>query len=161
MRLTGILLVALGLAGCKPRQVLLAPMQDNAPTLVYKTKGDYQNLVPVTLSADGKEIIAYPHPKDVMDGEIFRKPFPLKKGYWLDQQGVGPYTAFLNLTYEEYAKRTEPLPLDSMLLLVKEANPFTELYDAGPRNALKDPVEELNQRIKAGDLPTRWRVVSR
>ena len=34
-------------------------------TFIYKTKGDYNNLVPVILSDDKTNISSYPHPKDI------------------------------------------------------------------------------------------------
>jgi hypothetical protein len=36
--------------------------------LVYKTKGDYKNYVPVMLSDDKSRIISYPDPKDIKAG---------------------------------------------------------------------------------------------
>ncbi len=59
------------------------------PTIVYKTKGDYNKLVPVLLSNDKSEIISYPHPKALMVGGQLALPTILEKGYLLDNRGVG------------------------------------------------------------------------
>ena len=73
----------------------------SAPALLYKTKGDYADLVPVTLSEDRLSIVAYPAPSDLA-GHLPR-PTALAQGYWLDNRGIGPNTAFLKLTYADYA----------------------------------------------------------
>lgn len=140
---------------CSNNAVKLLPASAKAPLLVYKTKGDYSKLVPVMLSADKSEIISYPHPNDVKSGEDLRLPMELKKGYLLDQQGISAQVAFLNMTYKEYASLTEPLPLDSMFMLIKDADPLIELYQLGFHGDYKDPEKEINGLIKKDELATR------
>ena len=65
------------------------------PVLVYKTKANYNNLVPVILSDGKTEIVSYPHPKDLIKGSRFPLPFILNDGYLLDNRGIGKNVAFL------------------------------------------------------------------
>jgi len=110
-----IILLLLPIAGCflsnrcgkksKPRDVENIAIQftDGPAAMVYKTRSNYGNLVPVLLSEDKTEIVSYPHPSDiVIDGE-YPLPTPLGGGYLLDNRGSSEHTAFLGLTYEAYA----------------------------------------------------------
>ena len=72
--------------------------------IVYKTRADYSKLVPVILSADKSKIVSYPDVKDINNNGNFPYPSPLKKGYLLDNRGIGPDVAFIRLTYEEFAR---------------------------------------------------------
>src|ERR1035437_2915807 len=78
--------------------------------LVYKTKGNYKNLVPVLLSPDRKRVVSYPGPGDLKTGDEYAVPVLLHNGYLLDRRGVGWHTAFIKLTYEEYSKLTTVPP---------------------------------------------------
>lgn len=130
----------------------LVPASDNAPLMVYKTKADYSKLVPVILSADKSEIVSYPHPNDIKSGDDLRLPLKLKKGYLLDQQGINAQVAFLSMTYQQYARMSNPLNLDSMFALIKDADPLLELYQVGVHGEYEDPEKEINALIKKGEL---------
>lgn len=134
------------------RQSTPITLSDTASLIMYKTKADYSSYVPVRLSADGKQIIAFPAPQDVKKGEHYRYPLQLKEGYWLDQQGVGPHTAFLDITYPEYAAlTTAPTPTQLMQrILVKQ--PFTEMYACGKASDYEDIESVLNEMIVKGKL---------
>lgn len=69
--------------------------------IVYKTNGDFLHNVPITLSADRKEIISYPAPSDISEASL---PVQLDEGYLLDRRGIGPNTAFTVYTYKEYSE---------------------------------------------------------
>lgn len=113
--------------------------------VVYKTKADYRNLIPVALSEDKARIISYPGPTDVKLAEGYMKPSKLKKGYLLDNQGIGKNVAFLNISYEEYAKMGKPLSRDEMFAKIVDKDPLLELYDCGER---KDKQSSLIKRLK-------------
>ncbi|MCM1005645.1 MAG: hypothetical protein NC402_05035 [Prevotella sp.] len=69
--------------------------------IVYQTTGDNaMDLVPITLSADGKSVVSYPAPSDLNEGQT---PINLGDGWWLDRRGIGPNTVFTTYTYEQYA----------------------------------------------------------
>lgn len=72
------------------------------PILVYKTKKNYNNLVPLLLNDDKTQIVSYPDPHDVKVGSAFLLPTSLQNGYLLDNKGIGINVAFLKYTYEEY-----------------------------------------------------------
>lgn len=75
------------------------------PTMIYKIKEDsYKTLVPVMLSADKSEIIAYPSKHDLYKNNEYTYPTALIKGYYLDNRGISAQTAFLKLSYEMYLK---------------------------------------------------------
>lgn len=68
--------------------------------IVYQTSGDNaMDLVPITLSADGKSIVSYPAPGDLNDGQT---PINLGDGWWLDRRGLSAHSVFTTYTYEEY-----------------------------------------------------------
>lgn len=125
------------------------------PALVYKTKADYTNLVPVMLSDDKSVIVSYPHPTDVKQGDVMKTPTALKKGYWLDNKGIGKNVAFLKLTYAEYATLNEAPSLDEMMSMIVDKDPLTELCNCGNKTALTSPIEQLNNLIDSGILRTK------
>lgn len=129
------------------------------PALVYKTKADYANRVPVLLSEDKTEIIAYPHPADLRVGEAFLIPTVLNEGYLLDNKGIGANVAFLSYTYEEYNKLPEVPSLKELYDKILDKDPLTELCNCGSKKALTEPEAQLNTIIKKGALRTVCKVV--
>ena len=121
------------------------------PVLVYKTRKDYSDLVPVGFR--DKKIISYPHPRDLKVGGQLVLPTPLADGYWLDNRGISENTAFLRYTYEEYAALPDP-PADLYQSLL-DTDPLLELWNCGPRNSYSNPASELNSLVKSGNLESR------
>ncbi len=109
----------------------------NLPVLVYKTKKDYSKNVPVILSPDGKSIVSFPAPGDVVGGNKKWAPQRLKSGYLLDHIGVGRNVAFLKYTYDEYAKMPSVPDEKNILEAVIDKNPLVVLYDCGARKDFK------------------------
>jgi len=118
--------------------------------IIYKTKANYSMLVPVGLSADKKEIVSYPDPKDVKDDSGFYYPTALKNGYWMDNIGVGVNTGYLGMSLKEYYQLKEPLSLAEMMAMLVDLNPFTEMWNCGNRESVS--VDELNKIIKNNGL---------
>lgn len=87
--------------------------------IIYKTNGNYNDLVPVNLNPDGT-LLSYPDPTDV--GE-FSTPLPLEGGWLLDRRGgIGAGTRFTRWTYSEYhALPQVPSPQQLLDNLVPEA----------------------------------------
>ncbi|MDR1879119.1 MAG: hypothetical protein LBQ64_06105 [Bacteroidales bacterium] len=114
------------------------------PTVVYKAKKKYDKKVAITLSDDKKSITSYPHPSDVSASSY---PTPLKKGYRLDNRGIGKNTAFISLTYEEYAALQKVPSLSELYGMIIDKDPVKAMYDC--RNCIKnaDLVHELNRII--------------
>jgi hypothetical protein len=137
------------------------------PTLVYRTRADYDTLVPILLSEDKIEIISYPHPGDLRrmkEGKPalspdYPYPTPLEGGYRLDNRGVGLQVAFLKLSYRAYAAREQAPSLAELEALILDRDPLTELCDCGNRQAFSDPVLQINKLIVLGRLKEVCRVL--
>lgn len=68
--------------------------------VIYKTNGDYDNNVTITLNDSGQAPVSYPGPGDVGTQST---PLRLADGWLLDRRGsIGPKTVFLSYTYDEY-----------------------------------------------------------
>jgi len=127
--------------------------------IVYKTKKNYNKNVPVILSYDKSKIVSYPDPSDVRTDNGYAVPTKLKHGYLLDNRGIGLNVAFLKLTYNEYAALHQAPSLDSMYNMIIDKDPLLELYDCGSRYEMVDPVKEINELIKKGELRKNCKVV--
>lgn len=130
----------------KKDEMVIGGEQQLAPAIVYKTRADYRNFVPVTLNSDRNAIQSYPAPSDVYYNGQLAIPTELANGYLLDNRGINAQSAFLNITYEEYSQLKE-ISLDFLWQRIKDATPLLELYHCGNRSELKNEVEELNQII--------------
>ncbi len=120
----------------------------SAPVFIYKTSNDYFNNVPVTLSPDKSKIISYPHPTDLKKGNEYSTPTKLENDYLLDNRGINLNTAFLKLTYYEYAKLKTAPSLTELKSLIVDDNPITELYNCGLKSNFDDIEKQLNEIIK-------------
>ncbi|MBX2984811.1 MAG: hypothetical protein LC109_13735 [Bacteroidia bacterium] len=129
------------------------------PAFIYKTKKDYGNMVPVLMNDDKTEIVSYPHPTDLYPADMLLLPTPLNNGYILDNKGINKNVAFLNITYQEYAKLTEPPTLEEMKGMLLDINPLTELCDCGNKNAFDNIEKQLNELIDAKQLRTKCKVI--
>jgi hypothetical protein len=127
-------------------------LADTAPVIVYKSREDFSAYVPVRLSEDGSRIVSFPAPQDLKSGEHFLRPIRLKQGYWLDQQGVGLTTAFLRLTYEEYAALKSPPAPQQLIDQILVKAPFVEMYHCGRVTDFKDAPKEINEIIRKDEL---------
>lgn len=115
--------------------------------LVYKTKKDYYNLVPVILSEDKSQIISYPHKSDLIVGSEYSLPTILHRGYLLDNRGISKNVAFLKLTYEEYFNFEEIPTIQELFEYIIDSDPLIELCDCGNRTTFKNMVVQLNELI--------------
>jgi hypothetical protein len=122
------------------------------PALVYKTRKDYSNNVAVILSDDKKTIVSYPDPKDITKENNYLKPTKLKKGYLLDNRGVGPNVAYLKMTCAQYAALPKAPSLNALMKMIIDKNPMTELYNCGNRYVYKNVAGDLDSVIQAGKL---------
>ena len=124
------------------------------PVYIYKTRNDYYDKVPVTLSDQKDEVVNFPDPRDVFNGEDYTYPTELESGYLLDNRGINENTAFLNITYEEYNSLPTVPNTDELYGMILDKDPFTELYYCGKRYDYPDIVAELNKRIIENKLDT-------
>ncbi len=99
---------------------------DRPKAIVYRTDGDYQSNVSITLSSDGGRVMSFPAPSDV--STEMSTPIVLHKGYLLARNGVSRNTAFLDYTYDEYSKlHATPSPTELLKHILKR-NAVTEAY---------------------------------
>lgn len=129
------------------------------PTMVYKTKKDYQNNVPIILSDDGNQIVSYPDPKDLGIAEDYSTPLMLEKGYLLDNRGINLKVAFLKLTYKEYAALDSTPSLTQLNEWIIDKDPLVELCDCGNRQKFNEPEAQLNKLIKDKALRKKCKVL--
>lgn len=120
------------------------------PALVYKTRADYFNRVPVLMNAEKNRIISYPDPTDLFYGTKPALPTRLKNGFLLDNRGIGANVAFLTYTYESYSALSKAPALNQLMNSLLDKNPLTELWDCGARSLYKNEVDELNALIDRG-----------
>jgi hypothetical protein len=142
-------------AGSTEMKTVVSPILDYgtkaaAPALVYKTRADYFNCVPVTMNAEKNKIIAYPDPIDLKYGNAFALPTKLNNGYLLDNRGIGINVAFLTYTYETYGALKKAPEMNQLMDSLLDKDPLTELWDCGSRNLYKNEVDELNALIEKG-----------
>lgn len=163
-----LLILAIAFSGCaagkstaqKDHPMTEPQVTAGPPTLVYKTKKDYSNNVPVLLSEDKRRIVSYPHPADIRNADGYRPaPTALAGGYLLDNRGIGLNVAFLKLTWDEYAKMEKAPPLAEMMDLIADDDPLTELCNCGSRQAFAEPEQQLNALISTGQLRSKCKVI--
>ena len=120
---------------------------------IYKTKGDYLNLISCLVNNDGNHIIfIYDH------SNIDR--IKLVQNYVFDQTGFifkNNNVAFLSLTGNEYDNKFNndtafkyKYPSDTLDKLIKDKDPFIELYQL--RDNEKIDTAKFNSIICNGDL---------
>ena len=122
------------------------------PCIIYKTKKDYYQNVPVMLSEDKLVIVSFPDPKDLFFNGELAFPERLEEGYLLDNRGIGPNVAFLKITYDEYSRLTVAPGADELFRMIMDADPLVVMYDCGRRNQFSNPVDAMNQLIRTGKL---------
>ena len=161
-------IIALALVGCQAEKKTAKTTAENTtetttpnkpatvgvpspPTIIYKTKKDYSQNVPVGFK--DKHITSYPAPSDLNIGGKLVTPTALNDGFWLDNRGISLETAFLSYTYKEYAAlSTVPNDLYQRLL---DTDPFIEVWDCGKRHTFENAEKEINQIIKEKNLDSR------
>ena len=141
IRLTLLGILLLLDSSCGSPKVI--PHTSTEPLVVYKTRKDYRNQISVQLSADGKTIVAFPAPEDVLS----QKPIELADGYFLKRM---PGDAFLSLTIEDYANSSRNYTADDLLALVVDRNPYVEIFDCA--GCVTADTSSINILIREGKL---------
>ena len=125
--------------------------------LVYKASPDFNDKVPVVLSADKKKVVSYPAPSDVKALGAGFPPVRLHKGYLLSRYGVSINTVFMPLPYTKYASLTTTPSPEGLYRMIDNKNPLIELCDCG---VMRDSVEmKLNKLIDGNLLRTKCKVI--
>lgn len=130
-------LILLIVYGCNKQE-----MNADYPGLtIYKTKGDYFNLIDVGIK--NNQVFREDHfwnPRyNTMNGmeiigndTIYKYRYKLPYGYILDAEADERYDAFLNITFKEQIyremKSMESMPNDTILKYIIDRNPYIEFY---------------------------------
>ncbi|MFH1161446.1 MAG: hypothetical protein V1733_10940 [bacterium] len=122
------------------------------PCIIYKTKSDYSRNVAVMLSEDKSKITSYPDVSDILKQGKGVYPTSLSNGFLLDNRGIGPQVAFLDITYDEFMQYDETPPSADLFQHLLDADPLVEMYQCGTRYQYNNFVSELNQIITAGNF---------
>ena len=157
--ITLLLCLSAGCTGRKATATAESMAERTRPLMVYRTKQDLHDKVPVGLSEDRQHILAYPQPKDLLLGGKLRLPTKLAGNYWMDNKGIGLNTGFLRMTYAEYAALQEAPPLAEMEAMLMDRDPLESLCDCGLRGTMADPVKEINDLLKKNLLRERCKVL--
>ena len=120
--------------------------------IIYKTKADYHNYVPVILNKEKTEIVSFPAPGDLTYRGEPSLPTELENGFLLDNRGINANVAFLSISYPEYMAMEKSPTADELMGMILDKDPLTEMYDCGKRQSFKDVVGELKAIILANDL---------
>lgn len=168
MKIESLFLLLLALVSCKSSNEMKTKANDVTSNnsnmtrpyiMVYKTKNDYYNLVPILLSEDKKEIISYPDPKDLKAESSFLLPTLLKGGYLLDNKGISKNVAFLKYTYQEYSKLEYPPTLNVLYDNIIDKNPLLELYNCRSYIENYDKEVYLNKIIDKENLSNECKII--
>jgi len=117
--------------------------------LIYKTKKDYSQNIPVEMNNEKTKITGFPAPSDIrINGEL-QTPILLDKGFLYDRRGVSMNTVFLKITYEEYSKLKKALSVEEMMQMIIDKNPMVDLYYCPSLNSASS-VESMNTLINSG-----------
>lgn len=131
------------------KQTTLNMSMATEPFVIYKTKNEYINLVPVTLNNEKTTITSYPAPSDLFKNGELALPTPLKNGYLIDNRGIGLNTAFTSFTYEEYSTMQQAPSIEELMNSIVDKDPIAELYDCREHLTIKNDIKKINKLVKA------------
>ena len=143
-----IFIIVLLVVACgSSKQTVNQSIKANKPFLIYKTRADYYNMIPVIMNADKTKIISYPSPSDVMvDGKLML-PVRLKNGYLLDIRGIAANVAFTSFTYEDYVNLDAAPSINILMSSIIDDDPILELYDCKNLPDIKHDNDKINALI--------------
>lgn len=122
------------------------------PYVIYQTRKDYHDKVPVTLSEDKSTVLAYPGRGDIFSDGGYATPLDLGNGYLLDRRGIGRGTAFLDLTYEEYEHLDEEPDASFIMKHILDKDPLLFLATI-PHHKLNNDSQESLIKTALKELP--------
>lgn len=130
----------------------------SAPCIIYKTRGDYSQNLPVILTDDKSQIASFPDVADIKRQGERVYPTMLEGGFLLDNRGIDPNVVFLTLTYDEYGNREKTPGASELMSMILDRDPVTEMYRCGNRGDFADIVTDLNTLIQSGQLSKCQRI---
>ncbi|MCL2040973.1 MAG: hypothetical protein FWG84_02885 [Bacteroidales bacterium] len=127
------------------QEVLTGSVAALPNVIIYKTKADYSQNVPVGLNEEKTAIVSYPGKTDVK-GQL---PVLLEHGFLLDKRGISTNVAFLKYTYDEYMALESIPPIAELFDAIIDTDPLTEMYLCGKTSDFHhgDITELLNEAL--------------
>ena len=142
-----IIIMALLLSTCNSGKQISKSTNMNAPLIVYKTKANYANNIPIILNSSKDKIISFPSPSDIYLNGKFAKPDNLADKFLLDNFGISVNSAFTSYTFEVYSKLDKAPTIQEFMDKIIDNDPFSEMYNCGNRADFKT-IGEINNTIK-------------
>ncbi len=134
-------------------EIIFVPSYTSPPfIIIYKTKANYDSLIPIGLNESKTQIVSYPAPSDIKSIYGFPTPVRLEDNYLLDKRGINKHTVFLDISYSEYAKYEKSPDTDTLMKHIINYNPFTEIWNCGSKYSYSDAISQINQIIKAKQI---------
>ncbi|MCK5824123.1 MAG: hypothetical protein KAG96_01820 [Ichthyobacteriaceae bacterium] len=131
---------------CNLNKQLSTMANNQAPLVIYKTKADYSNNVPVVMDSSKTKIISYPSMRDVLYNGKVVSPISLKENYLLDNLGVNTNSVYTSYTLKEYSELSVVPTLDVLMKSIIDDDPFLEMFSCGKRNNFTN-VKDVNVLI--------------
>lgn len=122
----------------------------DSPMIIYQTRADYSQYVPVRMNAERTKIISFPLPHELHFQGIPLLPTPLNKGFRLDNIGIGPDVAFLKFTIRQYILLLTPPPVEVMMQHILDSQPLVAMFQCGYRYEYTDLIRDVNVLIERG-----------
>lgn len=115
--------------------------------VIYRTNGDYNNNVTITVNAAGTAPVSYPGPGDVGEQSV---PVVLDGGWLLDRRGgIGAQTRFLTYTYSRYHELPAPPAVETLMESIIPEARVTAAYRL-PLSAANVDTAAVNKLIRDG-----------
>ena len=116
--------------------------------IIYKTKNDYSQNIPIQMNKEKTKITGFPAPSDIVINGELQTPLKLDNDFWYDRRGISANTVFLKITYKEYSKLKKAPTSQEMMQMIIDKNPITEMYSC-PDLKPRSDIETINQLIKS------------
>lgn len=153
--------VLLFISGCAPkdkRKTNIKEIENSAEmkmhqprVIIYKTRGDYRDLVKVKYDKIKERISSYPSPSDiVVSNDTAGHVLPL--GYLLDTSGISLATVFIKISIADYAAMDAAPEISYMKNIIVDFDPFTEFYDCGWKDTVVNAESYAQRLIENGNL---------
>lgn len=92
--------------------------------LIYRTSGDFNDNVPITLDASRQRPVSYPAPTDITAASA---PVVLADGWLLDRRGISAGSVFTRYTYRGYSALDSVPPVAVLMDSVIPGATVTEI----------------------------------
>jgi len=156
-----LILLTIGLISCchcKNEVKSNSAFKPYTSVIVYKTKADYFDKVPITLSEDKSQIVSYPDPLDLTVGDQLALPIKLVNSFYLDKRGISLNTVFTNYTFKQYASLNKTPTLDELKQSIIDFDPFVEIYDFQYLYGNENLIDTLNKLIIGNNFTKAIRI---